>query len=81
MLINARLFQDEHEITALELSVAFDAVVCSTLLRLDNSKSAAGISKQLNELQGFTLKQIDTMELANIESAILLLREQVRPET
>jgi hypothetical protein len=65
-LVNARMFQDEHGIAAIELSVAFEGVVCSTLLRLDNSNSVPHLSKELNQLQGFTLKQIETMELADI---------------
>ena len=47
----------------LSSAVAFEGVTCSTLLRLDNSAAMLGLSEQLNELHGFTLKQIGDMNI------------------
>ena len=63
-LVNARPFADRNGVSAIELTVAFKGVTCSTLLRLDNSAAIPKLSEQLNELRGFTLKQIGTMELS-----------------
>src|ERR1043166_142006 len=63
-LVNARPFKDQNGIAAIELSVAFESVTCSTLLRLDNAKAVARLSHELNQLRGFTLKQNGTIEVS-----------------
>src|ERR1043166_6529717 len=62
-LVSARPFSDGTGTAAIELTVAFEGVICSTLLRLDDSALIPLLSEQLKELRGFTLKQIGEMEL------------------
>jgi len=62
-LVSARPFSDGTGTAAIELTVAFEGVSCSTLLRLDDSTFIPMLSEQLKELRGFTLKQIGEMEL------------------
>ena len=63
-LVSARSFADRGSVAAIELTVAFEGVMCSTLLRLDDPALILSLSEQLNELRGFTLKQIGEMELS-----------------
>ena len=62
-LVNARFFTDNDRVAVIELSVAFEGLRCSTLLRLDDSSSIVSLSKQLNALRGFTLKEIGDMDI------------------
>jgi len=62
-LISARTFADRGGVAAIELTVAFEGVKCSTVLRLDNPALVTSFSEQLKKLRGFTLKQIGEMEL------------------
>ena len=61
-LVDARPFANRGEVSAIELTVVFNGVLFQTILRLDDSAGILGLSKQLNELRGFTLKQIGAME-------------------
>jgi hypothetical protein len=62
-LATARPFTDKDGTAAIELSVALERTRFSTLLRLDDSAGIPRLSKQLNALRGFTLKEIGEMEI------------------
>jgi len=61
---SARAFSDANGISAIELTVSFGGVMCSTILRLDSNASITPLAEQLNGLRGFTLKQIGEMEFS-----------------
>ena len=63
-LASARAFSDANGISAIELTVSFGGVMCSTILRLDSHASITPLAEQLNGLRGFTLKQIGEMEFS-----------------
>jgi hypothetical protein len=62
-LVSARVFADRDGTAAIEISVAFEGVTCSTILRLDDADAIISLSQQLNQLRGVTLKQIGEMEM------------------
>jgi hypothetical protein len=62
-LATARPFTDRDGTATIELSVALKRTRFSTLLRLDDSARIPRLSKQLNELRGFTLKEISEMDI------------------
>ena len=63
-LASARAFSDSEGIPAIELTVSFNRTMCSTILRLDDAASTTRFAQQLNELRGFTLKQIGEMDIS-----------------
>ena len=65
-LVNARMFTDQKRAAAIELSIMFEGVTRSTLLRLDDSTGILSLSEQLNELRGFTFKQIAGMTFSQL---------------
>ena len=62
-LINARPFTDNDGCAAIEVSVAHERTLFSTILRLDGAVDTPMLCSQLNELRGLTLREIGDMEI------------------
>lgn len=62
-LLTARPFIDSRGAAAIEFSVANERTFLSTILRLDGQVDTLAFCSQMNELRGFTLKEIGDMEI------------------
>ncbi len=62
-LLTARAFTDSLGGAAIEFSVAHERTFLSTILRLDGHVNTPAFCNQINELRGFTLRQIGDMEI------------------